>query len=161
MMTRRVLLSTFAFCGTLLAQQSIPPTQTLDNAFLQAQAAELLTQARTAQFGIASKVYITRPESTVQMAVRVKSGQGEWHHDDADILIGVEGSAQIILGGEIVNGKETAPGEIRGDGVRGGTTQAFKAGDVIRIEPQVAHQVLLAPGTTFRYLAVKVKATKQ
>ena len=148
-------------CGTVLSQQAIPPTQTLDGTFLKSQAAELLAQAKTVQYGIASKVYITRPESAVQMAVRVKSGQGEWHHDDADILIGVEGSAQIMLGGEIVNGKETAPGEIRGDSVQGGTTQAFNAGDVIRIEPQVAHQVLLAPGTTFRYLAVKVKAAKQ
>lgn len=160
-MIRKLLLCSCMYCGTLLAQQSIPPTQTLDSAFLNAQAAELLKQAQTAQYGIGSKVFITRPESTVQMAVRVKSGQGEWHHDDADILIGVEGSAQIILGGEIINGKDTAPGEIRGDGVQGGTTQPFKAGDVIRIEPQVAHQVLLAPGTTFRYLAVKVKAAKQ
>ncbi len=156
----RTLLLCACFSSGAVYAQSIPPTQTLDSAFLNAQAAELLAQAKTAQYGIASKVYITRPESTVQMAVRVKSGQGEWHHDDADILIGIEGSAQIILGGEIVDGKDTAPGEVRGDGVRGGRTQTFRAGDVIRIEPQVAHQVLVQPGTTLRYLAVKVKAAK-
>ena len=118
-------------------------------------------KARKADAGLAFEVLLKRPESNIQMAVRVKSGQGEWHRDDADILIGVEGSAQIITGGEIVNGKETAPGEIRGDGVRGGTTQPFRAGDFVRIEPKVAHQVLLAPGTTFRYIAVKVRVTPQ
>lgn len=157
-MINKIMLCSVFFCGAMLAQQSVPPTQVLDGAFLNAQAADLLSQAKSADTGLASKVFITRRESAVQMAVRVKSGQGEWHHDDADILFGVEGSAQIVLGGEIVNGKETAPGEIRGDSVSGGKTQPFKAGDVIRIEPQVAHQVLVQPGTVFRYMAVKVKA---
>ncbi len=143
------------------AAQAPPPSQTLDAAFLNTKAAELLLQARSAPAGIAYEVLLKRPESNIQTAVRVKSGQGEWHRDDADILIGVEGAAQIVTGGEVVNGKETAPGEIRGDGVRGGTTQPFRAGDFVRIEPKVAHQVLLAPGTTFRYMAVKVRVAQQ
>ena len=147
--------------AAVAAAQAPPPSQTLDAASLNAKAAALLQQARSTPAGLASEVLLKRPESNIQMAVRVKSGQGEWHRDDADILIGVEGSAQIITGGEIVNGKETAPGEIRGDGVRGGTTQPFRAGDFIRIEPKVAHQVLLAPGSTFRYMAVKVHITPQ
>ncbi|MGI4757205.1 MAG: cupin domain-containing protein [Janthinobacterium lividum] len=145
--------------GSALAQ-AVPPSQTLEAASLKNKGVELLTKARNVPAGLASEVLLKRPESSIQMAVRVKSGQGEWHHDDADILIGVEGSAQIVTGGEIVNGKETAPGEIRGDSVKGGTTQTFKAGDYIRIEPQVAHQVLLAPGSTFRYMAVKVRAAQ-
>lgn len=153
-------LGVLLLCAGVAAAQAIPPTQTLDAASLKAKAAELLLKARSADAGIASEVLLQRPESNIQEAVRVKSGRGEWHRDDADILIGVEGSAQIILGGEIVNGKETAPGEIRGDGVKGGATQAFKAGDFIRIEPKVAHQVLLMPGTTFRYMAVKVRAVQ-
>lgn len=158
-MLTKVLLS-FLVAGTVAAQAP-PPSQMLDAASLKAKAAALLPQAQSAPSGIASDVLLKRPESSIQIAVRVKSGQGEWHRDDADILIGVEGSAQIVTGGEIVNGKETGPGEIRGDGVRGGTTQPFRAGDFIRIEPKVAHQVLLAPGTTFRYMAVKVRATPQ
>ncbi len=140
--------------------QTVPLSQRLDAAALNQKAAELLSKARTAEFGIASEVLLKRPESNIQMAARVKSGQSEWHREDADILIGVEGSAEIITGGEVVNGKETAPGEIRGDSVRGGTTQPFRAGDYIRIEPKTAHQVILAPGTTFRYMAVKVRVSQ-
>ena len=139
---------------------SVPPSETLAAASLKVKASELLLKARAAQTGVAFETLLTRPESNIQMAVRVKSGQGEWHHDDADILIGVEGTAQIVTGGEIVNGKDTAPGEIRGDGVRGGTTKVFKPGDYVRIEPGVAHQFLLAPGTTIRYMAVKVRVGK-
>ena len=143
-----------------LLAQTVPPSQTLDHAALTAKAADLLKKAPGNPAGIGSEVLLTRPDGNIQMAVRVKSGQGEWHHDDADVLIGVEGSAEIITGGEIVNGKETAPGEIRGDSVKGGTKQPFGPGDIIRIEPQVAHQVILAPGTTVRYMAVKIHATK-
>ena len=159
MMLKRTLL-TLAFTAPLAAQQAVPPTQMLDNTFLNGKAAQLSQQAKASPIGLASEVFLKRPESSIQMAYRIKSGQGEWHHDEADILIVQEGSAHIITGGDIVNGKETAPGEIRGDGVKGGTTQAFKAGDVLRIEPQVAHQVVLAPGEMVRYLAIKVKATK-
>lgn len=148
-------------CATVpVLAQSSPSAQRLDAVSLGNKGADLLGKARVAQTGLASEILLGRADSNIQMAVRVKNGQGEWHHDDADILIGVEGSAQIVTGGEIVNGKETAPGEIRGDSVKGGTTQPFKAGDYIRIEPQVAHQVLLTPGSTFRYMAVKVRVGK-
>lgn len=157
-MLHRVLL--LSLMTGSLAAQSVPPSQLLSATSLKDTAAALLLKARPSEAGVASDVLLTRPESSIQEAVRVKSGQGEWHQHDADILIAVEGSAQIITGGELVNGKETAPGERRGDGVRGGTTQAFKAGDYIRIEPRVAHQVLLAPGTTFRYMAIKVRAAQ-
>lgn len=140
--------------------QTIPPTQTLDATALKRTADALLIEARGADSGAASKLLLKRPESSIQEAVRVKSGQVEWHRDDADILIGVEGSAQIVIGGEIVDGKEVAPGEIRGSIVRGGTTQTFHAGDFVRIEPKVAHQMLLAPGSTLRYMAVKVRVTQ-
>ena len=155
----KIVLTALISSMPLLAQ-TVPPSQMLDHTALNAKATELLKKAPGTSAGIGSEVLLTRPDGNIQMAVRVKSGQGEWHHDDADVLIGVEGSAEVITGGEIVNGKETAPGEIRGDSVKGGTKQAFGPGDMIRIEPQVAHQVILAPGTTVRYMAVKVHTTK-
>lgn len=151
------------FCissGVLLAQQAIPPAQMLSADASKVQYAELLRQARASQSGVAAKVLLDRPDSNIQITVHVKSGQGEWHRDDADILIGVEGTAQIVTGGEIVNGKGTAPGEMRGDGIHGGTTQPFGPGDTIRIEPRTAHQMLLAPRTTVRYMAVKIHAAR-
>ncbi len=146
--------------GVPLLAQAVPPAQILDHAALRAKSEELLQKARSSPQGLAFEILLARPESNIQTTVRTKSGQGEWHHDYADILIGVEGNAQIITGGEIVNGRETAPGEIRGDGVKGGTTRPFGPGDYVRIEPEVAHQVLLAPGSTFRYMAVKIRITK-
>ena len=82
-----------------LPSQTIPPSQMLDHAALHAKGEELLNKARTAPDGIAFEILLTRPDGNIQMAARVKSGQGEWHHDYADVLIGVEGSAEIVTGG--------------------------------------------------------------
>ena len=158
-MFRKLALVACVSVMPLLAQD-IPPSQMLSHTTLHAKGEELLNKARGSADGIAFEILLTRPDGNIQMAARVKSGQGEWHHDYADVLIGLEGSGEIITGGEIINGKETAPGEIRGDGVKGGKRQPFGPGDVIRIEPQTAHQVVLAPGATIRYMAVKVHTTK-
>lgn len=141
----------------LVAQTSAPPSEMITATTLRATGDELLKQARAAKDGIAFKVLLERPDGQEQLAVRVKSGQGEWHHDFADILIGLEGEAEVVTGGTVVNAKETMPGEQRGDSVQGGKRQPFRAGDAIRIEPQTAHQVLLKPGATFRYFVVKVR----
>lgn len=139
------------------APSSIPPSQMITATTLRATGDDLLKQAHASKDGIAFKVLLERPDGQEQLAVRVKSGQGEWHHDFADILIGLEGEAEVVTGGTVVNAKETLPGEKRGDSVQGGIRQPFRAGDAIRIEPQTAHQVLLKPGATFRYFVVKVR----
>ena len=133
-------------------------TQTLSAASMNSKAAELLIKARSLPSGVASETLLKRPESNIQMAVRVKSGQAEWHRDDADILIGVEGRAEIVTGGEIVGGKPTSDAEIRGTDIQGGTKQPFGPGDYVRIEARVPHRMVLAPGSTVRYMAVKVSA---
>jgi hypothetical protein len=146
-----------AFASPAFAQGNTPPSEMLDAKSLHATGDELLKKAKASKDGIAYTILLTRPDGNEQEAVRVQSGQGEWHRDYVDVLIGLEGEAQVVTGGSVVNGKETAPGEIRGDGVKGGKTQPFHAGDVIRVEAQVPHQFLLAPGTSFRYFAVKIK----
>lgn len=142
----------------LVAQTATPPSEMVTAATLRSTGDDLLKQARASKDGIAFKVLLTRPDGAEQLAVRVKSGQGEWHRDFADVLIGLEGEAEVVTGGTVVNAKDTAPGEKRGDGVSGGKRQPFHAGDAIRIEPGTPHQMILKPGSTFRYFVVKMRA---
>jgi mannose-6-phosphate isomerase-like protein (cupin superfamily) len=141
-----------------VAQQTAP-SELFDSKTLNATAADLFAQARAAKTGIAYKILTVHPDGNEQLTVRVKSGQGEWHHDYADILIMLEGEAQMVTGGTVVNGTEK-DGEIRGDSVTGGKVQPFHAGEMIRIEPQVAHQMLLSPGASVKYFTVKIKQSK-
>ena len=62
----------------------------------------------------------------------------------------------MVYGGTVVEGKTTAPGEIRGSGITGGTEIKMVAGDVIHIPAKIPHQMKLAPGAKVTYFVVKV-----
>ena len=85
------------------------------------------------------------------------SGQAEWHEKQADVIVVQSGQATIKVGGKIVNGKTTAPNEIRGTSIEGGETRTLKTGDVVHIPAKTPHQVLLDAGQTLDYVVLKVE----
>lgn len=93
---------------------------------------------------------------TFMVARREGSGQAEWHEKQADIILIESGTLTLVYGGEVVDGKTTAPGEIRGTSIKGGTELALGPGDVLNIPAKVAHQMKLAPGQAMTYFLAKV-----
>lgn len=75
----------------------------------------------------------------VHASHRDKAGMVEIHEQDADIIYVLEGSATFVTGGEIVDGKPTGPGEIRGASIKGGETRAISKGDVIIVPAGAPH----------------------
>ncbi|MEO7143330.1 MAG: hypothetical protein ABI165_07470 [Bryobacteraceae bacterium] len=92
------------------------------------------------------------------VAHREASGEAEVHRDWVDIMIVETGSATVQVGGEAVNGKTTAPGEIRGSSITGGIRQKVGPGDILRIPANTPHRVLVQPGQQITYFMVKVAA---
>jgi len=70
---------------------------------------------------------------------RIASGAVEVHANYGDIMFVTEGSATVITGGTVVDGKTTAPGEIRGASITGGKTNHLVAGDVLVIQAGTPH----------------------
>ena len=91
------------------------------------------------------------------LAHREGSGQPEFHANEVDVFFVSSGSATLIVGGTLRDGKTTAPGEIRGGTIEGGTRQKISAGDVVHIPSKTPHQLLLEPGAQFTYFVLKVK----
>jgi mannose-6-phosphate isomerase-like protein (cupin superfamily) len=89
---------------------------------------------------------------------REASGEAELHETQSDILFIVGGDASIVVGGAISNGRHTTPHEIRGPTIAGGEKQPLHPGDVLHIAPKTPHQMILEPGRTLDYYAVKVDA---
>jgi quercetin dioxygenase-like cupin family protein len=85
---------------------------------------------------------------------RDKPGLAEWHHKYADILYVVEGTATLVTGGHILEGKTTAPDEIRGTKIEGGHTQKLVKGDVVVIPKDTPHQ-FVEVSNPLLYLTVK------
>ena len=91
------------------------------------------------------------------MVHRDATGAAEQHENDADVMVVVSGTAELIFGGTMRDGKTTAAGEIRGPGIDGGTRQKLAAGDIAHIPPKTPHQVMLAPGKQITYFVFKAK----
>jgi mannose-6-phosphate isomerase-like protein (cupin superfamily) len=90
------------------------------------------------------------------VAHREGSGEAEYHAMQADIFFVQSGEATLVVGGELVDGKTTAPNEMRAASIQGGTEKKLAAGDVVTIPAKVAHQVKLDAGKAFTYFVVKV-----
>ena len=96
------------------------------------------------------------PNSSMQLTRRETSGVPELHQNKADIFYVRDGEATLVEGGAIKNPKTTAPHEVRGESITGGSRHALGTGDLVHIPAGVPHQLLLAPGKTFTYIAIKV-----
>ncbi len=89
---------------------------------------------------------------------RDSTGQAEFHETQADVIIVRAGGGSIKIGGRILDGKTTAPNEIRGTVIEGAQVHPLKEGDVMHIPAKTPHQVMLEAGQTIDYVAVKVDA---
>jgi glc operon protein GlcG len=87
---------------------------------------------------------------------RESPGMVEVHTKDTDILYVLKGSATVVTGGTMVDGKPTGPNEIRGREIKEGDTRSLVPGDVMIIPNGVPHwfKEVQAP---FLYYVVKVR----
>jgi mannose-6-phosphate isomerase-like protein (cupin superfamily) len=89
---------------------------------------------------------------------RDKNGMVEVHEKLVDVLVVQSGEATLVVGGEVIGSRTTAPGEIQGDSIKGGVSKKVSTGDVIHIPAGVPHQFFVDAGKEITYLVVKVAA---
>lgn len=87
---------------------------------------------------------------------REGNSQAEIHTEQADFIFFREGEGAVIVGGNMINGKSSGPGEIRGTSIAGGTKYPVKAGDSLFVPKGTPHQFWLESGQHFTATIVKV-----
>ena len=92
----------------------------------------------------------------VHASRRDAAGQAEVHVKDADIIYVLEGSTTFVTGGTMVDGKTTAPDEIRGTRIDGGESRRLGKGDVIIVPNGTPHWFKEVQGPVLYYV-VKVR----
>jgi mannose-6-phosphate isomerase-like protein (cupin superfamily) len=125
-------------------------------------AGEVKTQAealkKSMKDGLASKTLADWGNHQMLIIHREATGQAEFHAKQADLIIVRSGAGSIKIGGRILDGKTTAPNEIRGTSIEGAELHPLKEGDVMHIPANTAHQVMLETGQTIEYFAIKIDA---
>jgi mannose-6-phosphate isomerase-like protein (cupin superfamily) len=86
---------------------------------------------------------------------RTKPGKAEVHTNEADIWYVVDGGCVLAVGGTVVAGAQTEPGQTRGTSITGGTEYKLGKGDFLRIPPGVPHWVKKIEGKELVYIVVK------
>lgn len=84
-------------------------------------------------------------------------GMAEIHERDTDIVYVLDGTATLVTGGEAIDAKTTAPEEIRGASISGGSERRIFKGDVVIIPNGVPHWFKEVPGP-LNYYVVKVRS---
>jgi quercetin dioxygenase-like cupin family protein len=79
----------------------------------------------------------------------------EIHANEADLFYVVDGRATQVLGGRVIDGKETGPGQIRGPKTEGGQTYQLGTGDIMWVPAGTPHWFPEIP-EALGYLLVKV-----
>ena len=93
----------------------------------------------------------------IKLSERTVSGGAEVHAHFDDVMIVMEGKATLITGGELIDSHLGSNGESTGSGIRNGIIQPIATGDIVHVPAGVPHQLLIAPGTTYSALVIKVK----
>jgi len=80
----------------------------------------------------------------------------EIHDTLADFIVVREGEGTILIGGKMIDGKRSGPGEQRGAAIEGGTKYPVASGDMIYVPANTPHQFLVEPGKHFTATVVKI-----
>jgi uncharacterized protein GlcG (DUF336 family) len=88
---------------------------------------------------------------------REAPGEVEYHERVTDVMHVLQGSATVVTGGDMVEVREIAPGELRARATEGGTPHTLSEGDVLAIPGGVPHQ-FVEVSNPFLYFVVKVEA---
>lgn len=92
----------------------------------------------------------------VHASRRDAPGMAEVHLKDTDIVHVLHGRATVVTGGAVLDGRTTAPDELRGAAIEGGAVRRLAEGDVLVVPRGVPHwfREVDAP---FLYYVVKVR----
>lgn len=115
---------------------------------------DLTAKVAKTKEGLATFWLPTGPGGSVVLAHRDAPGHAEIHGKLNDEFVAKSGHAEVLVGGRLDGGQETAPNEWRGGTIVGGKVYAMGPGDVLWIPAGMPHRIT-PKGGDFTYLAFK------
>jgi len=94
-------------------------------------------------------------EYKVHASRRTEPGLVEIHAQETDVIYVLQGEATFVTGGRLLDGSATAPGEIRGTRLEGGSVQRLVPGTVVIVPRGTPHWFREIHSAPFLYFVVK------
>ena len=147
-----------AFCLVAGAQSPPQPAtkpEVFSSSFIHKQTDALVEEAKAK--GSSGTTLADYGSHAIRISERTVSGGAEIHAHFDDVMMVLEGSATLITGGTVVDPHTSDAGETSGKKVENGTAQTISAGDIVHVSAGVPHQIIIAPGTVYKAIVIKVK----
>jgi quercetin dioxygenase-like cupin family protein len=159
MLFQRMTVALFAaalFAPSAFAQTPLRNTPLDGFKYLSAKDVEALTNKPGA--GAKTAFPVDHENYNVEYAQRTDKGnEPEVHMHNTHYIQVLSGEATLVYGGKVTNAKEIGPGQVRGDGISGGTSMTVRAGDFLQIPAGMPHLFNVASGGKFRYVVFNTR----
>ena len=104
---------------------------------------------------------LSKPSDSPVVGIRrTAPTKSELHHDFTDVWYVIEGAGILINGGDMVDGVDTAPGEVRGRAIKNGDSRRIQKGEFAVIPAGIPHWISSVEGKEILYIIVKVPIKK-
>ena len=146
-----------AVASSALAQQAAPPPMKtfMDNKEIMG----LIEKAKADRKGDAPLVaepILSLAPYRAQLEYRPGTGPAALHEKDAELMIVLEGTGDIVTGGKLVNEKRNNANNLGGSSIAGGNSQAVVKGDMLIVPANTPHQVIPTGGAPIVLMTMHV-----
>jgi mannose-6-phosphate isomerase-like protein (cupin superfamily) len=91
-----------------------------------------------------------------QLEYRPGTSPAAVHEKDAELMVVLEGTGNIVTGGKLVEEKRNNANNLGGSSITGGNSQAVAKGDMLIVPANVAHQVIPTGGAPIVLMTLHV-----
>jgi mannose-6-phosphate isomerase-like protein (cupin superfamily) len=142
-----------------LAQQATPPLQTfLNNKDIVA----LVDKAKADRKGdaplVAEPILLLAPYRAM-LEYRPATAPAALHEKDAELMVVLEGTGNIVTGGKLVDEKRTNVANLTGTSIADGKSEAVVKGDMLIVPANTPHQVVPTGGAPIVLMTLHVPST--
>ena len=153
----------FTFLGTTMAssalaqQAAAPPTRTFMN---NKEIMGLIDKAKADRKGdaplVPEPILGLAPFYRAQLEYRPGISPAALHEKDAELMIVLEGTGDIVTGGKLADEKRTNANNLSGSSIAGGNSQAVVKGDMLIVPANTPHQVIPTGGAPIVLMTLHV-----
>jgi mannose-6-phosphate isomerase-like protein (cupin superfamily) len=151
----------FTFLATLvassaLAQQAAPPMKTFMS---DKEIMGLVDKAKADRKGDAPLVaepILSLAPYRAQLEYRPGNSPPAVHEKDAELMVVLQGTGNIVTGGKLVDEKRNNANNLGGSSINGGNTQAVVKGDMLIVPANTPHQVIPTGGAPIVLMTLHV-----
>ena len=141
--------------SSALAQQAAPPNTFMNNKEIMG----LIDKAKADRKGddpLVAEPILSLTPYRAQLEYRPGTSPAALHEKDAELMVVLEGTGNIVTGGKLVDEKRNNANNLGGSSITGGSSQAVVKGDMLIVPANVPHQVIPTGGAPIVLMTLHV-----